>query len=238
MGNSAKSTRTFTEFLPEFCSNRFDPHQKEAVFNALLKNYLVARGYVVAKPEPDLGDDVWFVEREEVNVRRGQVKSAHSCYFDGDASSHRRYCVKLQLATLRAWVKQRDYVYFFAIADDQFHGLGEGAIEGSDSTSILHIESSRVIKSLPNRDFVGIDDAKDKNRVKYKYRASTRGFHFGCVPCRFFGTKTDGWTGSEKSLWFVVELVQKVPELSFRYWLGQRNVTAFFGQAVRGLTIG
>ena len=77
------------------------------MFNALLRNELLTEGYVVASPEPDLGDDLWFVQLDDIDVRRGQIKSVHTCTIQGkDSRGSREYNVSLQVDTSPQMGKQ------------------------------------------------------------------------------------------------------------------------------------
>src|SRR5688500_13181500 len=61
------------EFFPELTNQ-----QKEHVCGGLLNSFLAARGYIVAEPRPDLGDDIWFAARNDEAIHRGQIKTGHT----------------------------------------------------------------------------------------------------------------------------------------------------------------
>ena len=241
------------QFSPEGFLNQ----QKEHLFNALLKNHLIAAGYLVARPEPDLGDDLWFTQTTETHVRRGQTKSVHSCtvYLKGarergcrrenvetksdgfkphDGGLPRRYSVKFQVANLRKWANERGgYVYFFGLADDRFHGLAEGLVAVTEDDTLLRVDMTRVIKNPKPHDDLGRKETK--RNINHQFRAVTRGFHIGCIPCWFFRKQAGRWQGDNNGLWFQVDDCSVEGQTRFRYRIGKQNVTRYFGQTTAGL---
>jgi hypothetical protein len=213
----------------EFSPEDFHNEQKELVFTALLKNHLIANGYLVATPEPDLGDDLWFVKRQGLEVRRGQIKSGHTAKCD-HPTYLRQYSVKLQVPSLRKWMDKSGYVYFFAMADDRFHGLAEGRVEGVGDNCVLRVDKTRIIEDPTPSEFLRSEETKVR-RIDV-YRAEARGFHLGCIPCSFFKSRSRNWTTDANGVWVVLDDIESGV---FRYRIGSDNITHYFGQTTRGL---
>src|SRR5260370_399750 len=113
------------EFFPDL-----ENSQKEHVCGGLLKSYLAARGYIVAEPRPDLGDDVWFATRNDEVIHRGQIKSVHTTRVSARenglvrlGSTSRSYNISPQLTRLRT--KASNFFYLFVLAEERFKGFIE-----------------------------------------------------------------------------------------------------------------
>jgi hypothetical protein len=228
------ASRCKIAFSPDDFGNR----QKEKVFTSLLESHMVAGGYIVAKPEPDLGDDLWFVERENVVVRRAQIKSAHKCTIQSEYPDEkpREYNVRFQVETLRKWLNSpRGYVYFFAMSDNRFHGLAEGSLACGERDELLRVDMTQMISDPPPLEFV--EQTAEKSVTIDHYRTVNRGFHFGCMPCSWFKGRAEKWSGKANSVWIKVHLRKAADSATyyFTYHIGSDCVSKYFGQLDVGL---
>ncbi|MCL4206122.1 MAG: hypothetical protein KJ000_26865 [Pirellulaceae bacterium] len=227
-----------------FGQDKFENQQKEQVFKALFSHHLLVAGYIIATPQPDLGDDLWFAKREDVNVRCGQAKSGHTCTINSaDIKAPREYCIKLQLPTLRKSLQGNSYVYIVGMADERLRGLARGSVDRSGCDCFLRVEKSSVLENPPQLEF--LRSRETTSHIVSEFRAIADGFHFGCIPCSFFETQTTKWGESptekkraENSLWIKVEDCSSDDAgTCFRYTLFKKNATPYFGQTDEGLTL-
>ena len=119
------------------------------------------------------------------------------------------------------------------MADNRFHGLAEGQVTGIGDGCVLRIDGTRAIRSPPP--FTDEGSYETKDRVVHKFRAETRGFHFGCISCRFFKEKAETWKNAERSLWVTVDDCRDETGPGFKYCVFESNVTRYFGQTELGI---
>jgi hypothetical protein len=214
--------------------------QKEAVFNALIKNHLLSTGFFVATPEPDLGDDLWFVQSSDMCVQRGQIKSAHTCtIFRNDPGGPRQFNTRLQLDTLHKWVDRPGFSYFFGLADERLSGLGTGVTRLRDRCFEMSVDESNTNRNpQPIRE---MEPRETGTTFVRQFRAVTNGFHFGVVPAEFFGVlirkqkeSVPIWITVETSPMEGTEPSPQAPHV-FRYSIYGKDVTCYFGNLTFGL---
>ncbi len=225
-----------------FSADDFQNEQKGCLFETLLKAHFLEKGYIVATPEPDLGDDLWLTEKEGIKVKRGQIKSSHKCRIQSNnPKGDRQYCVKIQNNNLSKWLQRQGYIYFFGMTDERFHGLAEGKVEGDGNDCLLRIDNTRIISPPKQLNYLEPRVTK-KGQVIDCYFVETSGFHFGCIPCVFFENIAKEWLKiketmkKENSLWIKVEAdCSNNGVTCFKYWIGKENITRYFGQTIFGL---
>ncbi len=221
--------------IVKFASEHLLTQQKEAVFGALLKNYLFTKGFVVATPEPDLGDDLWIAKKDGRELLRVQLKSIHTSTGD-EPGFVPAYNASNQTKRLLEKVNAPGCVYVFGMADYRFHGLAVGRIERRGGTDVLRTEPTRVFKEAPAPEKVLERDTK--SHVVQEYSTETRGFHFGCIPSSFFRERTKKWVGKPRGGIWIKVFDEPAVELdyveSFRYEIDGKDVTRFFGQITAG----
>lgn len=86
--------------------------QKGAWFCSEVKIRLRIKNFIVASPEPDNGDDIWFSKADQQNyiIYPAQVKSAFSIDFLNNGNI-RRYHFTISPQRLNRSFK-RDYIFF------------------------------------------------------------------------------------------------------------------------------
>jgi hypothetical protein len=105
---------------------QMDNNQKETLFKSILKAQLVMKNYIVAIPEPDIGDDIWVtsLEKEDYVIHPAQIKSAFTWQVL-QQENVKRYLINIKLHKLQNTLT-RKYIYFFGLYDpehepDKFH---------------------------------------------------------------------------------------------------------------------
>jgi hypothetical protein len=127
------------------------------------------------------------------------------------------------------------------MADERLRGLARGRVDRSGSDCSLRVDNSSVFENPPQLEF--LRSRETKSHIVSEFRANADGFHFGCIPCSFFGTQSTKWGESptekkrdENSLWIKVEDCSSDDAgTCFRYTLLKKNVTRYFGQTDEGL---
>lgn len=106
---------TRTPYLSNFKDMKNE--QKEAIFSGTLKSVLLQHGFIVAEPEPDLGDDFWVANlaNPSYKIHRAQAKSAYAW------SENKKRCTRRYLVNVRyqAFVDsfEQSFLYFFGLYD-------------------------------------------------------------------------------------------------------------------------
>jgi hypothetical protein len=90
-----------------------DNSQKEYLFRADLARRLTVLNYMIAKPEPDVGEDVWIARRDEVSIYPAQVKASYGVRYIQNERI-RRYITTIKAAKMSASFG-RKFIYFFGL---------------------------------------------------------------------------------------------------------------------------
>jgi hypothetical protein len=112
------------DYYPQLDS--MNNNQKGAYFLAILKAKLLLSGFIVAVPEPDIGDDLWIATPSLTpgQIYPAQVKSIYA-YQQGPASGIRKYMTNVKLPNLEKSISAF-FLYFIGLYDetnmpDRFH---------------------------------------------------------------------------------------------------------------------
>lgn len=181
-----------------FTTEDFHAARKEAVFGALLNNYLFTKGYFVATPEPDLGEDLWIAQESGHEFIRAQLKSIHTATAD-EPRVVPKYNFNIQLRGLKEWIDKPGFAYIFGMTDDQFNGLAVGNIEQNDHIALLRVDPLRIIKDRPARG--ELDNSTTGSHEYNNFKTETRGFHFGFIPSTFFKNKWEKKWENDYKVW-------------------------------------
>lgn len=108
--------------MPSYISSfeYMETNQKEVYFQSILKAQLLMKEFVVAIPEPDIGDDIWVtgLGREDPIIYPSQIKSAFACQ-PLKHGNVRRYIINIKHHKLQSTLTRR-YIYFFGLYDPAF----------------------------------------------------------------------------------------------------------------------
>lgn len=93
--------------------------QKEAIFLGYLKAQLLLKNYVVATPEPDLGEDIWFAKNdpEDYHIHPAQIKSAYMYQWTKKGTS-KRFIINIKAGRFESTLRKKFY-YFFGFYDPE-----------------------------------------------------------------------------------------------------------------------
>lgn len=102
----------YTSFLKEMSHE-----QKEAIFLGHLKSQLLSKNFIVATPEPDLGDNIWFANNHNKNyeIYPAQIKSAYM-YQWIQKNTAKRYVLNVKSKKFEATLNRKFY-YIIGLYD-------------------------------------------------------------------------------------------------------------------------
>lgn len=224
-----KQERNKFEYFP----NLKEGQRKESVGSGLLHSFFAAREFVVADPQPDIGDDLWFAHSRYPQVIRAQVKSGFTPEIRNEGRS---YKISLQSSNLEYALCLPNYVYLFVLADGRFHGFGEGIVEKNGEAIALCL--SEELRD----EFSEFTKTKETNEgIVHYYHARPTGYHFGCIPAKILGhfledDRTRGKTKQRVDFQLRVKNVIVQQKHGFEYWIRDENITKFFGQLDQGIS--
>ena len=108
--------------MPSYISNfeHMETNQKEVIFQSILKAQLLLKEFVVAIPEPDIGDDIWITDLrgEDYIIYPAQIKSAYA-HQPLKKGNVKRYIINIKYHKLKSTL-ERKYIYFFGLYDPDF----------------------------------------------------------------------------------------------------------------------
>lgn len=90
-----------------------DNAQKEYLFRADLARRLTVLNYMIAKPEPDVGEDVWIASRDQAVIFPAQLKSSYGIWHLQHGKV-RKYTTTIKATKLQSSFG-RVFFYFFGL---------------------------------------------------------------------------------------------------------------------------
>lgn len=107
-----------TKYISYFKNMNYE--QKESIFLGYLKAQLLLNNYIVATPEPDIGEDIWVANNniENHHIYPAQIKSAFM-YLPLDNGKIKRYIVNVKSKRFESALHKKFY-YFIGLYDPEY----------------------------------------------------------------------------------------------------------------------
>ena len=90
-----------------------DNSQKEIIFRATLERDLALNNYRISRPSPDIGQDIWILDRKQNFICPAQLKSSFAIKYI-QRGAIRRYIVNIKVRRLEASFG-RKFLFFFGL---------------------------------------------------------------------------------------------------------------------------
>jgi len=157
----------------------FGHEHKESIFLGYLKSQLLLNNFLVATPEPDIGEDIWVAKNniESYQIYPAQIKSAFM-YQLVNKGEDKRYLLSIKFRRFESTL-QRKFYYFFGLYDpDRISGLFHIACIPS-SFFLEHWDFLTNTKRITAKKYQGSDKQKinlyfDYSLVKNEYYAFSK----------------------------------------------------------------
>jgi hypothetical protein len=130
---------------------------KESIFLGYLKTQLLLNNYLVATPEPDIGEDIWVANNNNDNyhIHPAQIKSAFMYQWINKGGA-KRYVVNIKSRRFESTLQKKFY-YFFGLYDPE-HKSGLFHIACIPSSFFLeHWEFLTTTKRITANNYPGTD---------------------------------------------------------------------------------
>lgn len=152
-----------TEYI-SFFKNMTHEH-KESIFLGYLKAQLLLNNYLVATPEPDIGEDIWVANNnvDDYHIHPAQIKSAFTYQWINKGEA-KRFVVNIKAKRFESTLKKKFY-YFFGLYDPD-HTSGFFHIACIPSSFFLeHWEFLSRTKRITAKNYQG----SDKQRINLHF---------------------------------------------------------------------
>lgn len=161
---------------------------KEAIFLGHLKSKLLLNNFLVATPEPDMGDNIWFANHsvENYQIYPAQIKSAFMYQWVKKGES-KRFVVNVKSRRFESSLRKK-FFYFFGLYDPD-HTSGEFHIGCIPSSFFLeHWDFLSTTKRITAKNYQGTD--KQRINLYFDYSVTENKYYAFSKPLvdvtRFF----------------------------------------------------